>query len=279
MAKRKNNLNIDKIIKEKRGIGKGKAYKPGIKIQDFPSMGRVTRGLGDKTMRQHDFLSDLERDYSKYLEFADNVVDFREQFPLLPIEETIIIAKELGFEHPKNPKTKEPVVMTTDFLITCKDEYGEVTEMARTLKYKKDLLDKRVFEKFEIERQYFVKRGINWGIVTEVEIDKSVSNFIADLYTYKNIQEVDSFRGIEAEIIEDMKLFFINQCLSYEGTLNSLFHSFDKTMNMIAGSGIAMFKHLLISKIISINVFNKVNFKEHVDIIINELNERETSNL
>ena len=101
MAKRKNNLNIDKIIKEKRGIGEGKVYKPGIKIQDFPSMGRVTRGLGDKTMRQHDFLSDLERDYSKYLEFADDVVDFREQFPLLPIEETIIIAKELGFEHPK----------------------------------------------------------------------------------------------------------------------------------------------------------------------------------
>ena len=110
-----------------------------------------------------------------------------------------------------------------------------------------------------------------------MEIDKSVSNFIADLYTYKKLYEIDSFKGIETEIIEDLKLFFINQCVSYEGTLNSLCHNFDKTMNMMTGSGIAMFKHLLISKIISINIFNKVNFKEHVDITINELNERETS--
>lgn len=277
MAKRKSNLNYVKIIKEKRGIGVGKKYITGIKIQDFPSVGRVTRANGKKTKRQQNFLSDLERDYSKYLNFADNVVDVREQFPLLPLEETLIIAKELGLEHPKSPKTKEPIVMTTDFLITCKDENSEVVEIARTLKYKKDLLDKRVLEKFEIERQYFVKRGIDWGIVTEEEINKSVSNFIADLYTYQNLSEIESFQQIEAEIIEDMKLSFINQCASYEGTLNSLCYNFDKTMNISIGSGIAMFKHLLVSKKISVNIFDKIDFNEHVDITINKFKDREST--
>lgn len=79
--------------------------------------------------------SDLERNYFYYLDFADNVVDIREQFPLLPINETIIIAKELGIEHPRDPVTKEPIVMTTDFLITFKEQDGNIVEKARTLKY------------------------------------------------------------------------------------------------------------------------------------------------
>jgi len=82
----------------------------------------------------HEFLSDLERNYFYYLDFSDNVVDIREQFPILPIEETILIAEELGVEHPKNPKTKEFEAITTDFLITTKDFQSGTTLIARTLK-------------------------------------------------------------------------------------------------------------------------------------------------
>ncbi|MGP7816533.1 TnsA endonuclease N-terminal domain-containing protein [Niallia sp. 01092] len=52
------------------------------------------------------------------MEYSGFIVDIREQFPLLPIEETIIIAEELGIKHPTDPNTGEPVVMTTDFLVT-----------------------------------------------------------------------------------------------------------------------------------------------------------------
>ncbi len=34
--------------------------------------------------------------------------DIREQFPLLPLAETIVIAEELGIKHPTIPKTNEP---------------------------------------------------------------------------------------------------------------------------------------------------------------------------
>ncbi|WP_318246853.1 hypothetical protein [Bacillus norwichensis] len=38
----------------------------------------------------------------------------REQYPLLPIKETIVMADKLGLKHPTDTKTGEPVVMTTD---------------------------------------------------------------------------------------------------------------------------------------------------------------------
>nr|WP_238602194.1 TnsA endonuclease N-terminal domain-containing protein [Lysinibacillus parviboronicapiens] len=61
----------------------------------------------------------MERDYFYLTEYSDFfVVDIREQYPLLPLEETIVIADELGLKHPTDPKTIEPDVMTTDFLLT-----------------------------------------------------------------------------------------------------------------------------------------------------------------
>lgn len=96
MAKRKRILDINESLREGRGTGSGAQYKPWIKIQDVPSLGRATRIRGKKTGRQHEFLSDLETNYFYILEFSDEVVDIREQYPLLSLEDTILIAKEIG---------------------------------------------------------------------------------------------------------------------------------------------------------------------------------------
>ncbi len=72
------------------------------------------------------FLSDLERNYFMILEFLEDVVDIREQFPLEK-EETLLIAEELGIKHPTNPTTKESITMTSDFCITLKMEILCVT--------------------------------------------------------------------------------------------------------------------------------------------------------
>lgn len=60
----------------------------------------------------------MERNYFYLTEYSDVVIDFREQFPVLPLEETRLIADELGIKHPTDPKTGEPILMTTDFLLT-----------------------------------------------------------------------------------------------------------------------------------------------------------------
>lgn len=153
MSKRKRTSNIEKWIKEERGIGNGPEYKPWLKIQDVSSQGRSTRLKGIKTKRQHEFLSDMEKYYFYISEFSNCVTDIREQFPLLPIEETILIADELGIEHPKHPKTGEYVVMTTDFVLTV-DNGNKRIDIARTVKSNEDLFNERIIQKFEIEREY-----------------------------------------------------------------------------------------------------------------------------
>lgn len=132
-------------------------YKTWLKIQDVSSKDRSTRLKGIKTNRQHEFLSDLERNYFYLTEYSNYIVDIQEQFPLLPLEETIVIANELGINHPNNPKTGSPIVMTTDFLLTV-NKGQNVTEVARTIKMKDELLKDRVLEKFEIEREYWQRK-------------------------------------------------------------------------------------------------------------------------
>ena len=75
----------------------------------MPSTGRPTRLKGIKINRQHELLSDLERNYFHLTEYSDCVFDIREQFPLFPLEETTVIADELGIKHPTNRKTKKLV--------------------------------------------------------------------------------------------------------------------------------------------------------------------------
>nr|WP_245833202.1 TnsA endonuclease N-terminal domain-containing protein [Oceanobacillus timonensis] len=108
----KRTSKVDKWVKEGRGAGNDVNYQPWLKIQDVSSLGRSTRLKGIKTGRQHEFLSDLERNCFYVAEFSDVTLDVHEQFPLLPHEETILIADELGVKHPTDPKTGESIVMT-----------------------------------------------------------------------------------------------------------------------------------------------------------------------
>lgn len=159
---------IAKYIKEGRGSGEFSSYHPWLTIQDVRSDGRSHRIKGNKTNRIHHLLSDLERNYFYLLEWADNVIDIREQFPL-EREETYAIAEEKGINHPIDKHTNTPIVLTSDFMITMRIN-GNIEYVVRTIKPSSLLNDKRVIEKFEIEREYWKQKGIDWGIVTEKEI-------------------------------------------------------------------------------------------------------------
>jgi hypothetical protein len=141
MAKRKRTKTeaaIDRCIEEGRGQGRGYDYKPWLLVQDVASQGLASRIKGWKTKRVHHLHSNLELNYFYLLEWSSIVCDIREQYPLLPLEETLAIAEQCGISHPKDPKTQEPIVMVTDFCITVRQKIG-VAEQIRTLKSAKDL--------------------------------------------------------------------------------------------------------------------------------------------
>lgn len=266
MTKRARIQNYKKMIKDGRGTGIGSEYIPWLKIQDVASLGRVTRLKGIKTGRQQDFLSDMERNYFYILEYSDDIVDIREQFPLLPLEETILIANELGINHPKHPETGEFIVMTTDFLLTIAGK-DKMLERARTIKAKDDLLDKRIIEKFEIERVYWSKKGIDWGIVTEEEIDKAIAHNISYVHGYKDISNLDCFINIETNEIKDLVYEFLKRIVDDERSMRAICSEFDNEMLLEKGSGLSIFKYLVINKIIEIDIKRRINVNQNIPII------------
>lgn len=269
VSKRKRQLNIDTLLKEGRGTGQGSNYKPWITIQDVPSLGRSTRLKGIKTQRQHEFLSDLERDYFYLLEFSDIVEDIREQYPLLPYEETILIADELGLQHPTNPKTGEIDVMTTDFLISINYK-NKVYDVARTIKSKADLMDKRVIEKFEIERRYWEKQGINWGIVSDEEIDKTIAHNISFSHSCHSLKCIDAFLNINELELNDLVFEFLKRSIDTNKSIRSVCTEFDGDMYLEKGSSLNIFKFLIINKIIEIDITKKIDINKYIPIHLRE---------
>lgn len=265
MSKRKRTSKIENWIKEGRGSGIGSEYKPWLKIQDVSSLGRSTRLKGIKTNRQHEFLSDLERNYFYITEYSDFVIDIREQFPLLPLEETIVIADELGIKHPTNPKTGEPIVMTTDFLLTIKNGQ-DVFEVAHTIKMKDELLKERILEKFEIEREYWHRKEIDWGIVTEEEIPKTMARNISYIHDYYDIRDYDVFREMNAQYIEDLSISLMQRLLGTNESIRKIANEFDIDTHLPFGSGVTLFYHLLAQKIIIIDMLESINLEQPISI-------------
>lgn len=188
---------VQRLIREGRGQKELADYQPWLTVRDVPSRGLSTRQKGWKTGRVHHVLSKLERKYFYILEWSKIVADIREQYPLLPINDTLTIANDCGFDHPAIPnkddhKTLDPIVMTTDFLITLTVD-GKRIEQARTIKYAADLQSPIVLQKLEIERRYWETRQISWGIVTEHDIPTVLADNVELLYPYRYMEEDSKF--------------------------------------------------------------------------------------
>lgn len=245
MAKRKREWTEEKIARyqqQRKGMGEGAAYKPWLTIQDVPSSGRAHRIYGTKTNRIHHLLSDLERDYFYLLDWADNVVDIREQFPLNR-EITTRIAEEKSISHPEDRITKTPLVMTTDFLITIR-QASQTFVLARTLKPSEQLENPRTIEKFDIERVYWEEKGIDWAIVTEKDLPVEICRNIGRFQGYKRIEQP------MLEIVEELFEYVRRR----KGGLSRLFAQFEEEYALESGTALHCFKYLVASKFITFDM-------------------------
>ncbi|HEY9694168.1 MAG TPA: TnsA endonuclease N-terminal domain-containing protein [Oculatellaceae cyanobacterium] len=247
MAKRKRTTTektIEKWLREDRGQGRGKDYIPWLSIQDVPSQGLATRKKGWKTQRVHHLMSNLELDYFYILEWSLAVHDIREQYPLLPLEETLLIAEHLGISHPKDPKTQEPIVMTTDFLITVRQKIGTI-EQARTIKPAQELQSQRTLEKLEIERCYWQERSIDWGIVTEREIPKILAKNVAWLHPRFSVEDLSPLSKNDIERIAralNLSIF------KYHAPLSDITSECDIQLGLNPGTSLSVVRHLIANR-------------------------------
>ena len=268
MAKRREILDenkIEKYIKMGYGSGEGKDYKPWVEIQDFASLGRVSRIFGWKANRIHHLLSDLEKNYFYLLEWSDIVVDIREQFPLLERPLAMDIAQRKGIKYPVYKGTDVPYILTTDFMITVRTDSGKLRNIARTVKPSEFLEKKRTIEKFEIERCYWEKKGVDWGIVTEHEINSAISGNIEWLhlcYRYEDLGFDDERYFNElAHILQD-------RLYKFDIPLNSLLTNLDIEYNTDTGTFLKILKHLIAVKTVKVDMTQRIDLNRCIKEII-----------
>ena len=255
MAKRSrktNSVTINRRIQEGRGQGHGKNYKPWLTIQDVPSRGLSHRIEGWKTGRVHHLFSNLERDYFYLLDWSEMVVDIREQYPLLPLDETEQIARQIGVRHPVDPSTRHPIIMTTDFVVDAQFS-DQLRQQARTVKQSAALNKPRTLEKLEIERRYWQARDVDWGIVTEREIPSPFTDNVRLLHGYQQIRDRIA---PEMNISEGIQMLLDNQQAE---TIGDLAQYSDEALNYPPGTALTILYHLLATHQLRVNMFLPLN--------------------
>lgn len=259
MAKRKYVIDDDKIaryIKEGRGQGSGANYKPWLTIHDVPSEGRVHRPTGWKTKRVHHFLSDIEYRHFLLLDWADEVTDIREQFPL-DLDRTKEISHAFGIPHPIVPGSGNFEVMTTDFLVVLGE--GETRRLiAWAIKPAEKLSDARVIEKLEIERRYWVEQtDVQWYISTERELPMArveALDWMRGAWDLEDIREPRE--GYIAELMHRL-VSIIGAHNESDRKLNAACTGLDERHDATPGAHLLVARHLLARRVFQTDIDRK----------------------
>ena len=167
--------DYQRALRNKYGIGEGSDYKPWLEIKDVKGHGTKSVIFGRKSQRNHHMMSSIESEHFYLAEFSNHVIDIREQFPLLPLNYTQKVAKILGVEHPKHPITKEPIIMTTDQLLTIASPQGTIYR-AISVKPEDDSDNLRVLEKIDIERVCWELLEVKFSYFTGNELTRVQSS-------------------------------------------------------------------------------------------------------
>jgi hypothetical protein len=244
----KTDADIDRHIKEGFGLGDGSSYKPWIRVQDISSVGRSRKTPGFKSGRLHHTLSDLEYYYLLLLEFSDEVVDIREQYPLFATPRARDLAAEMGIRYPNYLGTQLPLVITSDFALTIQVPDGKTRLAIRTCKYESELTDPqkgpRIIEKLELERAIWAEHGVtDWKIVT----DRLMEPILKD-----NLQWLHGSAWVESNMAtEEQKMQFIEAAVhTADGirTLASVVRSISNSVGLPYSNGTSLFKYLVWNK-------------------------------
>ncbi|WP_051556553.1 heteromeric transposase endonuclease subunit TnsA [Alkalihalobacterium bogoriense] len=249
--------SLKRLIKEGYGQGEGVNYKPFIDVFRVSTKGRATRVKGWKSQRVHHFLSDSETRYFYLLEFDDEVIDIREHYPL--IQDMDKVMPNLDEQLKKrlfNQRTGEPLILTTTFLVTKKDHTDSVSHFARSIKDYRQLENAQVIERFEIQRRYWSEKGIDYGIVTNKEIPKVFAKNIEYIHSSYSLHEY----GIDIEqqqLYSDVLLHLLIQAGKTQ--VNEILTHFDREVNVEKGTGLLLFKHLIATKRLMVDMTNAIS--------------------
>ena len=189
-------------------------------------------------------MTKLELQFFYILDWSPLVTDIREHFPLLPLEDTLQIAGEFGIKHPADPRTKQPRVMTTDFLVTVL-RGSQSRNVARSIVYAKRLGNRRTIEKLEIECEYWRERGTEWAIVTELDIPMVIAKNVALIHNHRDLTD----RGnISESNVRNVTEVLTTKVLDGVSALRDVAAECDAELGLEPGTSLAVAYHLIATR-------------------------------
>lgn len=261
MIREWNDSTIKRFLKEGRGSGYRENYKPWLTVQDIASQGRSTRTFSYTSDRVVHLLSDLQLCYFNLLEFDDLVIDIRENYPALDFHELNIPLDQALTKKLFNSKTKAPHVFTVSFLVTRIDDNNNPYYEARVVKTSSELEKKATIHRLELLRRYFEKKQIDFGIVTEKEINKQLARNIGWVLTAYDIQDYPDLMGDFSYLKNDMLIYLSDPSESFQ----RIFTRLEKTYQLEEGMGLILFKHLVATKQIKMDMNRKIDLSKQIE--------------
>lgn len=198
-------------IKQHRGTGVGKNYKPWIEVGEFGSDGTATVAIDWKTGRQVHLLSQTELYVWAILNWSNHYIDIREQFPL-DINQTLKLADDFGIKHPS--VNGKPVTMTTDLLLT--ELNGTYKAVSLKYSWNEAWNSQSVQDKLVLENAYWKQNNSKLTLIDREEINEILATNILDVTTFYNVDffsdEISFLKYLIARkyIAVDMKTELLN---------------------------------------------------------------------
>jgi len=191
---------LARFLRFGRGSGTFKSYIPWHRVGRSDPSSRGRSHLQMWNGRQRELLSDGEWVGLFFAISMQNLIDLTEQFPLSLkacrheisayrantspsiFPGTLEIAKRLGFKHPRTNEKglSSEWIMTTDFLLAVQLPFIEMELLAVAFKPKADLSNRRTRELLEIEREYWLARGVTWLLITPELFDRQIALRLRD---------------------------------------------------------------------------------------------------
>lgn len=232
------------------GRGEGMKYKPWLSGHEFASSGMYIRMPGRTVTRIYRFMSRLEADAFIIYDCMPDVQDILEQY-YLTLDETLEIADILHIRHPFSGKYYNPV--TTDLMIKKGGKW-----IARAVKSARDLENPRVVEKLEIERVYFKRRGINWKIITEKQLDRHLIQNLRWLWYNTQPEALFSDPGLLSEAESVFYEFYVQGNLPFTSVIDRI----ESLYSAPPGFGLCIFRSLIQKGIITIDLSKPINMSD-----------------
>jgi len=136
-------------------------------------------------------------------------------------------------------------------------------EFARTVKMSSELESERVLEKFEIERRYWKRRGVDWGIVTENEIPGKLVWNVEWIHSEHENEDAAHLGTYALNNIENSILSLLKQGISLAKAASLC----DERVGLELGTSLALVKHFIARKRWIVDMYEKINPGKPLEIL------------